>query len=89
MKFLVYTDNDNMHIHALTNYVPAVAVIRKRLVLFILIRYKGYLDGSKYLFKENITTRVLCEESRTYGVKIKFFDTSGTDKGEGNLLCKN
>jgi hypothetical protein len=27
------------------NYVPAVAVIRKRLVLFIFIRYKGYLDG--------------------------------------------
>jgi len=26
--------------------VPAVAVIRKRLVLFIRIRFKGYLDGS-------------------------------------------
>jgi len=25
--------------------VPAVAVIRKRLVLFIFIRFKGYLDG--------------------------------------------
>jgi len=25
--------------------VPAVAVIRKRLVLFIFSRFKGYLDG--------------------------------------------
>jgi hypothetical protein len=25
--------------------VPAVAVIRRRLALFIFIRYKGYLDG--------------------------------------------
>ena len=39
-----------MQIYALTNYVPAVAVIRKRLVLFILNRFKGYLDG-KYLPK--------------------------------------
>lgn len=29
----------------LTNCVPAVAAIRKRLVLFILNRFKGYLDG--------------------------------------------
>jgi len=29
----------------LTNYVPAVAVIRKRLVLFILNRFKGYING--------------------------------------------
>jgi len=65
MKFWVYTDNDNMHIQALTNYVPAVAVIRKRLVLFILIRFKGYLDGSKCLIIEYIATRVLCEESST------------------------
>ena len=34
-----------MQIDALTNYVPAVAVIRKRLVLFILNRFKGYVDG--------------------------------------------
>jgi hypothetical protein len=27
------------------NYVPAVAVIRMGLVLFILIGFKGYLDG--------------------------------------------
>jgi len=36
----------------LTNYVPAVAVIRKSLVLFILSRFKGYLDGSKCLMKD-------------------------------------
>jgi len=27
------------------NHVPAVAVIRERLVLFIFNRFKGYLDG--------------------------------------------
>jgi len=27
------------------DYVPAVAVIRRRLVLFIFSRFKGYLDG--------------------------------------------
>jgi hypothetical protein len=34
--------------------VPAVAVIRKRLVLFILIRFKGYPDG-QYIFY-NVST---------------------------------
>ncbi len=34
-----------MYIYVLTNYVPAVAVIRKRLVLFIFTRFKGYPDG--------------------------------------------
>jgi hypothetical protein len=34
--------------------VPAAAVIRKRLVLFILIRFKGYLDG-QYSFY-NVST---------------------------------
>ena len=38
----------------LTNYVPAVAVIRKRQVLFILIRFKGYLDG----LSKKINTRL-------------------------------
>jgi len=38
----------------LTNYVPAVAVIRKRLVLFILNRFKGYLDGKFALIKVHI-----------------------------------
>ena len=51
-----------VYIYVLTNYVPAVAVIRKRLVLFILIRFKGYLDG-KYLSLIKVHfTRVLCEE---------------------------
>jgi hypothetical protein len=31
--------------------VPAVAVIRKRLVLFIRIRFKGYLGGLNSLLK--------------------------------------
>ncbi len=34
--------------------MPAVAVIRKRLVLFILIRFKGYPDG-QYSF-QNVST---------------------------------
>ena len=41
----MFIDNDDKQIIALTNYVPAVAVIRKRLVLFIINRFKGYLDG--------------------------------------------
>ena len=41
----MFIDNDDKQIDALTNYVPAVAVIRKRLVLFIINRFKGYLDG--------------------------------------------
>ena len=43
----MFVDNDDKQIDALTNYVPAVAVIRKRLVLFIINRFKGYVDGSK------------------------------------------
>lgn len=42
-------DNDRYIYRALTNYVPAVAVIRMGLVLFILIRFKGYLDGYNHL----------------------------------------
>jgi len=38
----------------LTNYVPAVAAIRKRLVLFILNRFKGYLGGKFSLNKVQI-----------------------------------
>jgi len=38
--------------------VPAVAAIRKRLVLFILNRFKGYLDGRICLNGNNFT-RVL------------------------------
>lgn len=38
--------------YVLTNYVPAVAAIRKRLVLFIINRFKGYSDGKICLNKE-------------------------------------
>ena len=47
----MFIDNDDKQIDALTNYVPAVAVIRKRLVLFIFNRFKGYLDGKIFLYK--------------------------------------
>lgn len=46
----MFIDNDDKQIDALTNYVPAVAVIRKRLVLFIFNRFKGYLDGKNFSF---------------------------------------
>ena len=44
----MFIDNDDKQTYALTNYVPAVAVIRKRLVLFIFNRFKGYLDGENF-----------------------------------------
>jgi len=47
----MFIDNDDKHINALTNYVPAVAVIRKRLVLIIFNRFKGYLGGKFSLYK--------------------------------------
>jgi len=40
------------------NYVPAVAVIRRRLVLFMFNRFKGYLDGKSSL-KLNEGTNLL------------------------------
>ena len=46
----------------MTNYVPAVAVIRMRLVLFILNRFKGYVDGINVLLLGLIYTRVICRE---------------------------
>ena len=52
-----------MQIYALTNYVPAVAVIRKRLVLFMLNRFKGYLDGRCFpLFKGTSALEFGCGE---------------------------
>lgn len=50
-----------MYMYVLTNYVPAVAVIRKRLVLFIFIRFKGYSNG-KISCKKDSFTRVLYKE---------------------------
>jgi len=41
--------------------VPAVAVIRRRLVLFIFNRFKGYLDGIISPKKGTIFTRVIYE----------------------------
>ena len=47
----------------MTNYVPAVAVIRKRLVLFMLNRFKGYLDGRCFpLFKGTSVLEFGCGE---------------------------
>jgi len=70
--------------------VPAVAVRRGRLVLFIFNRFKGYLDGIILPGKGgNRFTRVYNEEGSIFGVEMKFFDTIRTGKGEGNLLCKN
>ena len=58
----MFIDNDDKQIDALTNYVPAVAVIRKRLVLFIFNRFKGYLDGKYFPLCRYVFTRVLCEK---------------------------
>ena len=69
--------------------MPAVAVIRRRLVLFIFNRFKGYLDGITNPQQGNSITRVLYEKGSIYGVEMKFFDTLRTGNGESNLLCKN
>jgi len=45
--------------------VPAVAVIRRRLVLFIFIRCKGYLDGK---FQPKLGTILL----ELYGIRGVF-----------------
>ena len=58
----------------LTNYVPAVAAIRKRLVLFILNRFKGYLDG-KICLKRNNFSRVLYKEVVPVSGEMKFNHT--------------
>jgi hypothetical protein len=70
--------------------VPAVAVIQGRQVLFIFIRFKGYLDGILFFMKIHIT-RVLIREANisTISGEMKFFDTSGTGKGKNNPLCIN
>lgn len=51
-----------IYIYVLTNYVPAVAVIRKRLVLFILNRFKGYPNGRNLPKKEQFLSRVSCKK---------------------------
>ena len=54
-----------IYIYVLTNYVPAVAVIRKRLVLFIIIRSKGYLDGENKPKIRYYFSRVKCDKVST------------------------
>ena len=71
------------------NYVPAVAVIRRRLVLFIFSRFKGYLDGKISPKQDTVLTRVIYEKVSIYGVELKFFDTLTTGNGESNLLSNN
>jgi len=68
--------------------VPAVAVRHDRLVLFIFNGFKGYLDGNFSLRGYEIS-RVICEKGSTTGGEMKFVDTFGTGKGEGNLLSNN
>lgn len=53
MKLCLYIDNDSVYIVSWLIYVPAVAVIRERLVLFILIGFKGYLDSQYNLYNAN------------------------------------
>ena len=68
--------------------MPAVAVIRKRQVLFILSRFKGYLDG-QHDFISSIWLEFYVRRTVLLGGEMKFCDTLGTGKGEGSLLCKN
>ena len=42
--------------------MPAVAVIRRRLVLFIFIRFKGYVDGKNKPKRRYDFTRVIFDE---------------------------
>ena len=69
--------------------MPAVAVIRRRLVLFIFSRFKGYLDGKISPKQDTVLTRVIYEKVSIYGVELKFFDTLTTGNGESNLLSNN
>jgi hypothetical protein len=50
--------------------VPAVAVIRRRLVLFIFSRFKGYLDGKISPKQDTVFTRVIFEKVSSYGVEL-------------------
>jgi hypothetical protein len=78
-----------IYIDVLTNYVPAVAAIHKRLALFIFNRFKGYPGGEISLNKVQFELEFDVRRSYLWSLEIKFFDTIGTGKGESNLLCKN
>ena len=71
--------------------MPAVAVIRKRLVLFIFNRFKGYLDGISSPKRDtNILEFNVRKYESTVGVEIKFYNTKhGTGLGESIFLCNN
>lgn len=69
--------------------MPAVAVIRKRRVLFILSRFKGHLDGQNDFIKSSIWLEFYVRSTVLLSGEMKFYDTLGTGKGEGSLLCKN
>ena len=74
------------------NYVPAVAVIRKRLVLFIFNRFKGYLDGKSSQDRKG--TNLLEYNVRwKYGSILERRDeilssVEVTGKSESDHLCK-
>jgi len=61
--------------NVLTNYVPAVAAIRKRLVLIILNGFKGYSDGKIRLNKGTIFLEFNKRRSYFRCIEIKFVDT--------------
>ena len=67
--------------------MPAVAVIRKRRVLFILYRFKGYPDGQNDFKKSSIWLEFYVRSTVLLCGELKFDDTIGTGKGEGRLLC--
>ena len=71
------------------NYVPAVAVIRRRLVLFIFIRFKGYLDGIISPIKGTVLLEFYERWEVYVELEMKFYYTAKTYKGESNHLCNN
>ena len=68
--------------------MPAVAVKQGRLVLFIFIRFKGYLDSLSSLKKERIRLEFYGGGRSTTRGEMKFFNTCRTGCGENNPLCK-
>ena len=68
--------------------MPAVAVIRKRLVLFIIIRFKGSVGGQKAI-NCNYLTRVLWKRVVSEVERLYVMIPKRLGKGEGSPLCKN
>jgi len=69
--------------------VPAVAAKRRRLVLFIFNRSKGYLDGLFSHQQETNKLEFYVRRGVFMELELKFIDTIRTGHGEGNLLCNN